>query len=626
MMLTPRDGLARARNALIRHGTVTSNTMPAAIRESWTRCLAAGLDPNGMPSPLVVDPHRLAEEREQHDAVRRLASAEIANLYQQIAGTNFMIAFAAPDGLLLDTITDRSFRETAGKSQILPGALWTEQHCGTNALGTCATTGRATIVHGAEHFFACLGELTCTAAPIYDPQGNLAGLLDASSNCRSRQEHTGALVSMAATQIENTLLRDTFRRHMIVQLHNRAEYLHTLSAGLLAIDDSGVLLVANAQSRFLLQGLPAVPGRQFHELFRTHFTDFRDAAQHGEIVRLEDRVGSVFAARVESLPLPRIVQVAPRLAPPPMRTEAGFVAEDPVVAAIVAQVEAAVARSLPVLICGETGTGKEVLARHAHSTSGRRGAFVPVNCAALPEGLVQSELFGHADGAFTGARRGGSAGLVADADGGTLFLDEIGEMARELQTVLLRLLDDWTIRPVGGGKRRRVDIQLVAATNVDIEAAMAAGRFRADLYWRLNTLEVTLPPLRERSDIAAIARQLLRAIAPEAQLTDDALASLAAREWHGNIRELRSILARATLRRPSGTIDAADLGATATTAVIDPESTGLRASMRERIARAYRDSGGNVTKTARRLGVSRNTVYRVLGSARRTPRGTGGMP
>ena len=206
---------------------------------------------------------------------------------------------------------------------------------------------------------------------------------------------------------------------------------------------------------------------------------------------------------------------------------------------------------MPILIRGETGTGKEQLARHAHAASGRIGAFVPVNCAALPESLIEAELFGYADGAFTGARRGGAVGLVKEADGGTLFLDEIGDMPVALQAVLLRLLDDWTVRPVGG-VRAKVDVFLVSATNASLDNAIAEGRFRSDLLYRLNTLEVTLPRLRDRSDFEAIVHHLLGAIDPNCEITPATIAHLAVRPWPGNIRELRNMLARFTLATADG--------------------------------------------------------------------------
>jgi transcriptional regulator of acetoin/glycerol metabolism len=299
--------------------------------------------------------------------------------------------------------------------------------------------------------------------------------------------------------------------------------------------------------------------------------------------------------------------------PTPHRSAAmgsAFVAMDPKVMAIVRQVETAAARKMPILIRGETGTGKEQLARHAHLASGRGGAFVPINCAALPESLVEAELFGYADGAFTGARRGGAIGLVKEADGGTLFLDEIGDMPVALQAVLLRLLDDWTVRPIGGA-RTKVDVFLVSATNASLDKAIAEGRFRADLLYRLNTLEATLPRLAERSDFSAIVRHLLTAIDPRCEITSATIAGLAERAWPGNIRELRNVLARLTLAATNGVID--EPAAKAAIELQPPKvSSSLHEMQRTRVLAVHADSAGNVSETARRLGVSRNTVYRAL--------------
>jgi transcriptional regulator of acetoin/glycerol metabolism len=425
MLLSTEDRLSRARAVLERRGMAAADLLPAPIAESWTRCLAAGLDPRKPPPRVVVDETTLREARQRRDLLRRLALCEMDNLYHQIAGSNFMVAFAGADGILLDAVTDQSFSETAGASSIRPGTVWTETSCGTNALGTVVQTGKPIMVHGAEHFFAQFGTLTCTAAPVFDAEGALAGVLDASSDCRSRQQHTGALVSMAATQIENGLFRECHRTDVLIALHSRAEYLHTLSAGLLAVDPGGMLLGVNMQARFLLQGLPVARGRRLEELFRTRFEDLLHASRNNETTRLEDRVGSVFAARLENVRVVRPVPVTTVTASP-SAPRPGFVAEDPAVAASLHQLESAARRKLPILLQGETGTGKEQFARHAHAASGRTGAFIPVNCAALPESLAEAELFGHAEGAFTGARRGGAPGLVLEADGGTLFLDEIG--------------------------------------------------------------------------------------------------------------------------------------------------------------------------------------------------------
>jgi transcriptional regulator of acetoin/glycerol metabolism len=616
MLISAEDRLARARTVLERRHMTPADLLAPEISASWTRCLDHGLDPENPPPLRSIGEPALRRARETAGAMRPLVLAEMENLHQQIAGSNFIIAFALPDGLLLDTMADPSFDATARSSSIRPGSFWSEAGCGTNALGSVAATRRPLTIHGGEHFFSRYGRLTCTAAPVFAPDGSLAGVLDASSDCQSRQQHTRALVAMAATQIENGLFRENHRGDIVVAFHNRAEYLHTLSAGLMAFDPSGLILGVNPQARLFLQGLPAAPGRRFDGVFRTGFEAFLDAGRRDTRLALQDRVGSTFTASIENLQplltrLPRHGAVAPEprgiLVTKPREA---FVAADPVVATAMRQVEAAARRRLPILIRGETGTGKEQLARHAHEASGRAGRFVPVNCAALPDSLVEAEFFGHVEGAFTGARRGGAAGLVSQAHSGTLFLDEIGDMPLGLQAVLLRLLDDWMVRPIGGGAAREVDVLLVAATNLDLREAVANNRFRADLYYRLDTIEALLPPLRERTDFVAILRHLLTALGASAEIEPEAAARLASHAWPGNIRELRNVLTRLTLIDAGGPVTLADverlLGAPSAA------SDRLRDQMTARILVAHRETGGNLSATARRLGVSRNTIYRAL--------------
>ena len=606
---------------LEQRGIVSADLLPPDIYDSWLRCIALGLDTRRPPPVERASGGRLRQEQQEHGLVRGLALAEMHTLHQQIAGSNFMIAFGSPSGMLLDIVSDKSFDDTADSAGIQPGCLWTESHCGTNGLGTATHTKRPIVVQGGEHFFSRYRALTCTASPVFGPDGALVGVLDASSDCLSRQTHTQALVAMAATQIENGLFRERHRADILIAFHNRGEYLHTLSAGLLAVDPEGRVLAANRAATVLLHGLPTTPGRSFSDIFRSRFASFVDEGRSQERQRLQDEVGSSFIATIEN-PRAPIVPVGktkpgPGAAPPKTAAPAtSFVSADPVVAALVRQVETAAVRKMPVLIRGETGTGKEQLARHAHLASRRSGAFVPVNCAALPETLIEAELFGYADGAFTGARKGGSVGLFKEADGGTLFLDEIGDMPVTLQAVLLRFLDDWTVRPIGGVKRV-VDVLLVSATNANLDDSIARGRFRSDLLFRLNTLEVTLPPLRERSDFRTVARHLLHIIDPARSLSEAALDRLAALEWPGNIRELRNVLSRLTLTSTEDLIGQDALEGLAGCTCQSPRMPGtLHDLQRARILATFGETGNNVSETARRLGVSRNTIYRALGHGR----------
>lgn len=607
------DNVTAARKLLERHGEVSHAYISAEISASWSRCLEMGLDPMRPPKLRRMESTTWRETKEQHEKVSRIARREIETLHGQIAGSNFLIAFAGPDGTVLDALVDGSFRRPAQDRALGPGTCWSEMMRGTNALGLTAALRRPAVVHGWEHFFHGDGDLTCVAAPVWGPDGALAGVMDASSSCSTRQMHTRALLSMAATQVENALFRDAHHNRLLLAFHGREEFLYTSGAGLLSLGADGQLLGASPQAQLMLHDLPLSPGATFASIFEGRFGEIVAGRASGETFRLCDRSHSGFFAAIVARPAasPPRTPSARLAAPPPP----AYVAEDPAVARALSLAAAAARRHLPILIGGETGTGKEDLARSAHRASQRAGRFVPVNCAALPGELVEAELFGYAEGAFTGARRGGAAGLAVEADGGTLFLDEIGDMDQRAQAALLRLLDDWVVRPVGGGAGRQVNVLLIAATNVDLEAAVAAGRFRADLLHRLAVVPVRLPRLAERRDFEAVAIAVAAKIDPQLRLTAPALALLAQQGWGGNIRELRNVLTRASLEGPK-LLEPAQLrpflpGRPASQA-LGQAACRLDEQMAHAINVTRGQCNGSISETARRLGISRNRVYRAL--------------
>ncbi|MBP6251315.1 MAG: sigma-54-dependent Fis family transcriptional regulator [Rubrivivax sp.] len=594
---------------------------PGEILDSWVRCRDAGLDYAAAPVRHIVDAADLARRRERASGLRRLAQAELETLSRQIAGSNFLLAFADPEGVILDLYCDHRFSMSAGDAGIVVGSQWTEALCGTNGLGTALATGRTVAVTGLDHYFLKLGDVSCTAAPVRDAHGELVGVLDASSYFGSRQMHTQALVQMAATHIENQLLQQQMKGELLLAVHPRPEFLGTLSAGLVAFDADGRLRAANLRARQLLSGLQLEAGTAFEALFGEPLVRCLARLQRDAEIRLRDVLGSTLAARALRQPplraqaaasAPRRMPAEPAASHAPV--PAGFVAEDPAMQQVVARLAAALRRRVPVMIRGETGTGKELLARHAHALSGRRGPFVAVNCGALPSELIEAELFGHAPGAFTGARRDGAEGLIASADGGTLLLDEIGELPLALQPALLRFLDDHVVRPVGASRGRPVDLQLLAATHLDLDAAVAAGRFRDDLRYRLDVVSLQLPPLRERSDFAAAVRQVLEDIDPEAHIDEAAVARLHRHAWPGNFRELRAVLTRALLLHDTGALAASDLEAWLPAAA-GGERSALQSGAGDLVRRTFEQCQGSVSRTARQLGISRTTVYRHLAAA-----------
>jgi transcriptional regulator of acetoin/glycerol metabolism len=616
-MAPSQTALDQARAAIERTGRLPAGMVPEHIAASWQRCLSAGLDPRDRPRALRHSSAELRTRRERCGRARSLALAEMQLLYNQIAGTNFMIALGDPDGVVLDTITDPAFGTSNAGREIVPGSAWSERSHGTNALGLAAVMRDPVTVHGGEHFFSCHRQVSCMASPILDSKGELVGLLDASSNCEARQYHTLALVQMAAAHIENGLIFSEQSDALVLLFHPRMEFLNTLSAGVLALSGDGTVRSINRRGSKLLAGLGAERGSRFDALFRSQFEEVLPRLLSGNVMRIRDHAGSaVFVVCRQTGDIAggrAVAAVRPQQLVTPAQDTVEFVAEDSRLASQLRTLPGAAAARMPVHITGETGTGKELIARHLHVVSGRKGRFVAVNCAAIPESLFVSELFGYGRGAFTDARREGSKGLIQDADGGTLFLDEVGEIPLSAQAALLRFLDDYEVRPVGEAKAQRVDVQIVSATNRNLEAAAGTGGFRRDLLYRLNAVTVTLPMLRSRSDFQRAVHFTLNRIAPGIAITDSAVAALATHGWPGNFRELRSVLQRVALGAGEGPIDE-----TMVASVLSPEGTvcphcrssELRRSRCEQILRTFEETGRNVSEAARILGISRTTLYR----------------
>lgn len=611
-----------AREAGVR---VPGGVLSPEIARSWERCLAGGLDPMRRPEEAVIAFAEVRARREEQALLRRLALAQMQLLYEQIAGSNFMIAFADAGGVVLDALSDPSFADSEAGRSIVPGSVWLEGGRGTNALGLALVERAPVSINGREHFFACHGHLSCAAVPIFDPADRLVGLLDASSSNEARQQHTHALVRMAAAAVENGLIVNGRPDVLLLALHPRAEYLDTLSAGLVALSPDGELVSINRAARGLLAGLDTTAGGAFDALFEPDLGVVVDELRRAGIARVRDRAGSLLYVACRRFAAPPLRVSPPASAPRlPMRTPVSpaaspdaFVCEDALLLRRMRGLAAATRERLAVHIHGETGTGKELMARHVHALSGRSGAFVPINCGAVPESLFIAELFGHDRGAFTNARNEGAPGLIRLADRGTLFLDEVGDIPLAAQTALLRFLDTMEVRALGGGKIATLDVQIVSATNRDLAAAVAARQFRADLYYRLNGLCIEIPPLRERGDFPAIVRHLLARQATKVSIDDAGIERLRQRSWPGNIRELQFWLRRAAIETdgdgegltPLSCEDGGDNGAP-TCAHCSPHA--LSRDRCRRIRETFAATGGNIQQTARRLGISRTTVYKHL--------------
>jgi transcriptional regulator of acetoin/glycerol metabolism len=630
------------------------------ITRSWIRCLNEyQLNPDSCAEPEVVAPIELQERQERLADVQAVAKVEMANLYQQLAGSGYAIMLTDREGVLLNYFGDPAFTHAASKTGLMQGAVWSERVQGTNGMGTCLVERRPLTVHQDEHYLSRNIGLSCAAAPIFDHEGELVGVLDASGESRLAQQHTLALVSMSVQMIENRVFLHQFRHDYILRFHNRPEFVGTLSEGAIALSITGTVLAASRAALSLLGYTHPgeIVGREVCELFNITFPGLVDSSTRRAfhpVPIFEVRSNARFFAVVyQPVGQPigsgaRRAQRSPARLPAPGALDALDALEalhhgDPVMRANVETAKRVMERNVSVVLLGETGTGKERFARAMHLAGPRASRpFVAINCASIPESLVESELFGYRAGAFTGASKEGQRGKLLQANGGTLFLDEIGDMPVALQARLLRVLEEREVVPLGGDTPVRLDIRVVSATHCDLAKKIESGAFREDLYYRLQGVTFTMPPLRERLDRGALIRQLaLEESDPGSpvELDDQLLALLERQRWPGNLRQLRHLLRTMIALRDTDRLGLHDLPpefrpdlaeAAAPPAAVPGQAAAAPAAPaapagkpadglnpfecaeREVLLQELKRHQWNLSGVARELNISRNTLYRKL--------------
>ncbi|HUN93883.1 MAG TPA: sigma-54-dependent Fis family transcriptional regulator [Burkholderiaceae bacterium] len=663
------------------------------ISAAHARSARFGLEPQFRPTYERAGRGDLEDALERARLVRRHAQPVMESLLESLVDSSSMVILTDATGVILHATGDGDFVERASKVELAPGVSWAERNKGTNAIGTAIVEAAPTVVHADQHFLTANHFLTCSACPILDPHGDVAGVLDVTGDRQSYHKHTLALVKMSSRIIENQLFGDWYPDAVRVHFHSRPELVGTLMAGIAAFDPGGRFIAANSAATALLGlGTSALRAHTFTSLFHlptAAILAHQRNTGRGPIAARTFSGADVFL-RIEQRVLPRwvtpgfapepppaggahavtdVASISPRRSGAESRSRSAPLSSlhylntgDPQMQAVIAKVERVIGRDIPVMLIGETGTGKELLARAIHNDSPRAAqAFVAVNCASLPESLIESELFGYEEGAFTGARRRGNTGRIVAANGGTLFLDEIGDMPLALQARLLRVLQERVVTPLGAARSTPVDIALICATHRNLRELVARGEFREDLYYRLNGLAVRLPPLRSRSDISRIVEKILANERHGAgdrpyEVSDEVLELFQRYRWPGNFRQLANVLRAAIIAIDSENdveirrehlpddfleqvedeqraVTAANAGSTGSTGstenaeapdgaavaaqgVAEPPTGSWRPglSMAEiecaSIERALKQYRGNVSAVARALGISRNTIYR----------------
>jgi sigma-54 dependent transcriptional regulator, acetoin dehydrogenase operon transcriptional activator AcoR len=611
------------------------------LLSSWQRSARAGVAPTTRLAPLAARGDGLEHLRRSNHDLLWAAKSLFMNSAHLLERSGSIMMLTDPSGVVLETAGDRRTLDAAEDVHLIAGGNWHEDVVGTNGIGTALAMRRPVQVHAAEHFGEGIKSWTCTAAPVFLPgTEQMLGVVDISGPPSTYQGNNLVLAVSMARQIEAVLTERASREHI---------YLLEASLKFSGSSDAAVLMVLDRNAKLIhtrgsLPGLalhlgaclPGLePGCPVEEWARRLPEGLRPDWLHPVIV--DNRtIGALLVvpkrwrALMPGLPPSAAgFSLASGSEIDPSRSSfSSLRGNSPALRAAIDRAGQLSGRRVAVLIQGETGAGKELFARAIHGDEQRSGPFVIFNCGTTSKELIASELFGHVRGAYTGATNEGRAGRFELAHGGTLCLDEIGELPLDLQPVLLRVLEEGIICRLGDTKPHRVDVRLLTMTNRDLLREVEEGRFRRDLYHRINVTHVRVPPLREREpDIEPLIAHFNSSLAarhgvPSRDYSADVLALLRAYRWPGNVRELRNVVESLLLTSseaevrchelPEELLSAVGRGVLvdAPTPATPAPASSIEEAERVAITLAVKNMHGNLTQAARALGVSRSTLYR----------------
>jgi len=594
------------------------------VHRSWQRSLSYKIDPNNISENKFLNESDLRQLKEAQEELIRAANPVMCFLFKLLKSSNFSILLTDKNAFILEALGEGPFLSKAQRIYLSPGGNWGEDVKGTNAIGTALYEDKPITIRGAEHYVQENHFLTCSAAPIHGPDGEIVGIIDISSEV-GNEKCSLDIVLIGAHLIEQNLKCQSLERELKLYKHGSKLAMNLLRDGCISIDRQGIITQVNSLGASLI-------GKKRNELIGKHVSEVLGGPKGWSInhdlldLRHRDEKGQEIITHFQriadesgqSLGAVGIVEVKEA------EENFGWIGRrSPKSQETLDKAYKAAQTDFSVLIQGETGTGKEIIARMIHELSSRKnGPFIALNCAAIPSTLLESELFGYADGAFTGARRGGQPGKFELANGGTIFLDEIGDMPLNAQVALLRLLQEKTFTRIGGKTSQKVDVRVIAATHKDLKALVNNNSFRHDLYYRLKVVSINLPPLAERlEDLSELVSHFIRKACtaigrPMLDIDEDVFTYFCSYNWPGNVRELENCIAGMVAMCSGTTLTVQDLPQEIREAKgeePDPKSASLLANQtRQMILQALVKTDGKIQPAAQLLGISRTTLYRKM--------------
>lgn len=627
------------------------------VVNSHRRCLEYQVEQDRVYSKRILDADALATKLEEKRELLITAELYMNQLYNFVKGSNFFSLLTDEEGCILSVIGDEKILKVATSFKMVPGAYMNEGSIGTNSMGTALAEGKPVQISGEEHYIKAYHRWTCSASPIRNSQGEIIGSIDLTGYSEHVNLHTLGMVVAAANAIEEMLDIKRYTEELSMAKKFTDTIIDSIEAGILTCDLEGNIKTVNRhiaklfgykveeislmKTWDLLEDWQRVKNAVLHKqsfLDEEVLVNLRRNKQQFTLSaypHLDDRQNLMNIVFV-FMEIKKVRKLANKImGHQVIYTFDKIIGADKNFIRIIDYAKRIADSRSNVLIMGESGTGKELFSQAIHNYSNRHEEpFVALNCGAIPRNLIESELFGYEGGAFTGAKRTGQPGKFEIADGGTIFLDEIGEMPLDMQTRLLRVLEDGTVNRIGCAKEIVIDVRVIAATNKDLNEEVRKGNFRKDLYYRLNVIPIRLPPLRERkSDIPLLSQYFMERISMKlnksrVNINEETMKAFLDYEWPGNVREMENIIELMVntesvpdifLKAEDGSEGKTEMNScfeqrtrTASIGEAAEEDLNLELLEKKHIIKVLNLLNGNITLCARALGIGRNTLYRKM--------------
>ena len=606
------------------------STEESAIRNSWARCRDVGLSPSGKPVDAVTSDIDLSIIQEKNERIRQFVLPELQLLYNQIAGTNFMVAYADTSGIVLDAYLDEEFKRSDAGKEVIPGSIWTENNRGTNALGLALHSGKPQIVAGKDHYFRKLGNLSCFASPIYGQNNEILGVIDATSDAASRQEHTLALVKLASKNVENRLFIEQFNDSLILIFHARHEYLSTTSAALLAVDEHGFIDGANINAKIMLNGLNLYNKQHFGDIFSVPFSAVINRLNLGQIIRIQDAMGSAVFMSMKDNRTKKIVNLSSepsslkqietqsiqKLHKNKKPINPNYIMEDPILKRHISNAENALNHGLVIFIEGKRGTGKHSTVVELNRRFLQSKTYIDIDCAQITSENYENILFGSFGkiGYFENEVQSHPIGKLTLASGKCISFKNIELLPINVQNILTEVMEAHQEQET---KNKFIPINgFLFSSKISMQNLQLNPGMSDEFLECLIGAQIQLPMLEDRTDFDKIVIEILRQISPDHTLSKSAMDSLKTRAWPGNIRQLKKVL-RVLIANTKGQVIRNAIiqkDQNLSGSEVQPCSSCLQSSARKEncilIRKTWLDTGKNVSLVSRRLGLSRTTIYK----------------